>query len=188
MLGVVDESTPAYGTGSFVYALGLVVLPSGQQLTIGDELRQRLNRRNPFHWEREGPLARRHYVDVMSRFPIRMALAAQVTAPSDMSRVRALLMREQLLPVACELGVQELVIESRSAAENNRDTLTVRNWAREHGVRLRHSFGTKADPLTWLADGAAGLFSDSLLGRGDGEVGVLTSAHKLVFLRHVVQY
>ena len=186
VLGVVDESSPPFGTdGSVVYVVALAVLRRSQIDAVGSAMVHLLDRRRPLHWEREGTVVRERVVDQLCRLPVRLAAFAKITARASQNAVRRELFERQLLPAAVRLGVDELRIETRSEAENNQDRQTVRSWFRDEHHRIPTVvFATKEDPLTWIADATAGIVSDALLDRDHRYLDRLIVSHQLVHFAH----
>lgn len=74
------------------------------------------------------------------------------------------------------------MIEQRSRRENDWDRQQIRSWFRDRRLQfagIEHV--EKAEPLAWMPDAVAGIWSDVVLGRGSGfteqlaEAGVLRS-------------
>ena len=93
-----------------------------------------------------------------------------------------MLLRERLLPSAVHDGVTKLVIENRSHSQDNDEKAIVRDWFRstKHKmVDIQHV--SKQMPLTWLADAASGIWSDTLIGRGEGSLEKLANSRRLAY-------
>ena len=179
MIGIIDESTPWLTTDRtrVLYALALVIV--ADPTDIAARVTARLNRARPFHWESDtGPNVRRHLIDELAAVNGGTVLAAATCTPPGQTATRRELLQRHLMPVAAELGVIGLVIERRSQRENEHDTRAIRDWVRSEQLSWRPSISHvgKDDPLTWLADAAAGVWSDTLLQRSNGHIETLVGA------------
>ncbi len=176
-LAVVDESSPTRPDGHVLYSMGAAHLTIHERDRMSGLLAATLNRRNPFHWESEGPQVRRRMVETMGLADLRLVCASQPCLPKAQSDVRAKIWRDVLLPDASLHGVDELVIEGRSKAENDVDIVTIRNWCRDRRITMFScTFVHKSTPEAWLADAAAGIWADVCLGRPVEAFGDLLSA------------
>lgn len=184
MIGVIDESTPWFRPDRSVvlYTIALVIIDD--QSGPSARLQAGLNRRRPFHWESDpGTNVRAVLVDELCA-SVRVVVAARPCHPADQTAVRRQLLETVVLGLAYDIGVNGLVFERQSRAENERDVRTVRDWARAGRRAWRPTIEHvgKDQPTTWLADAAAGIWSDVLLGRPSGHLervaanGVLRSA------------
>lgn len=177
VFAVLDESTPELPSG-VAYVLSGVVL-------VADEARARQaaraalppDRRNPFHWHREGPAARA----AMMLCLIEVGAVAHVyvhypTARRRQERARAISLAA-LVPDLVAEGAEHLCIESRGAAADVRDRVTLLDALNpDGGVRtLTYDWRTKDEPALWLADAVCGATSDFLRG----------SAGKLKYFREL---
>lgn len=168
LTAVIDESSPQRRDGSLVYVMAAVVLDAEDCAAISAELQTMFSRRRPFHWEADkGPVVRDRMVNFIIDRQLRLFVAgASVAVPKQQNRTREVLLHQRLLPVVSEFDVHQLCIEARSAAEVNQDLRSIRNWYRDRRLRCPAiEFAGKADPLTWLADTASGIWADALLGR-----------------------
>jgi hypothetical protein len=181
VIGVIDESTPFDADGQVVYAMALVCVPGDDVPELSSFLVAALRRTRPFHWERDrGSDVRSKVVASLGARPLRLCAAAARCAPREQATVRALLLDEVLLPFAFRVGVTGFVLEQRSNSENEADGRSIRNWYRPTPERIptfRHV--GKTEPLTWLADAVSGIWSDAILGRGDGMLERLAASGNL---------
>ena len=168
-IAVVDESSPGLPSGGVLYSLAATHTTRAELDRLVATLPAVLKRKNPLHWEREGPKTRQLILNELASSEIRLVCAAGATSPRGQANLRAELWREFILPDATRHGVGQLVIESRSQAEDEADGKTIRNWCRDRRVTMfDFSFARKSDPATWLADVAAGLWAETCLGRDSG--------------------
>jgi hypothetical protein len=175
LIGVIDESTPTLSSGEVLYGLSMVLVESSQLAIVESDLKTRLGRKNPFHWESDkGPVVRAKVLDPMKYHKLELCLSALACIPSSANMARKHLLETQLLPLAKELSVAELLIETRSASENSREVALIRSWYRQKRSPMPTiSHELKARPITWSADAAAGLWTDFLLSRSPGHLDAL---------------
>ncbi len=163
MIGVIDETVPTVAVGSVYVVVGVVLLADVE--TARSELAQVIgDRKRPFHWMAEGPQRR----DAMAeRLEALGALARGFAKPCGRrGQDRA---RYSIMPTAiewaAEQGATELIIEQRAQAQDGRDRQVV---AAALGSldrpTLPVSWRTKAEPLLWAADAAAGCAHNHIIG------------------------
>jgi hypothetical protein len=140
-------------------------------------------RRRPFHWDSDkGSTNRRRMVDdVMVASRIRVCVDATLADHRHQEHTRHQLLCTYLLPVAARIGVTEFATESRTDTDNHRDVREIRNWYRTAGPMCpQMRFANKTDPLTWVADAAAGIWSDVVLDRpGEGWFTALATKQRI---------
>lgn len=181
MIGVIDESTPFCENGRVAYSLALVVFPKVDSDNLRWDLSNILNRKRPFHWADEGDRVRSNLISNMTKFPIRVHVCAALTSSKQQEEARRSLFSERLLPSMAFEGVTDLLIEQRSAAQDAKDRLLVRDWCRSIRAKMPSIVHVgKENPFTWFADAASGIWSDNLLGRGDGSLSLLANNQKLI--------
>lgn len=176
-VGVIDESSPEAGDDQVVYTVALVIVDDIDETRVRDALVATLNRRRPMHWESEGSVVKQRFVDELCRLPVTAHVCASIVSRHDQQAARAALLDERLLERAIAADAGRLVIEQRSSDENDRDRQQIRSWfrdRREQFAGIEHV--AKAEPLAWMPDTIAGIWSDALLGRGDEFIGQLVAA------------
>ena len=127
------------------------------------------------------PVVRARVIDEMCASSTTLVLAATgVVETRGQNAAREHLLHLNVLPTLARLGVERLEIESRSANEDSRDTKSIRNWYRDQQAFRcpQLAFVGKTEPVAWLADAAAGLWADALLGR-DSPIAKLVAAHRV---------
>lgn len=179
-LAVIDESTPAYSPGKVVYSMALAIVLPEDVVAVRSRLIASLRRRRPLHWESEGAVVRQRVIREVCDLPIVVHVASLIVAGNAQPSARSDLLHERLLPLAGQAGAGRLVIERRSKAEDNRDRQEIRTWFRNSDYRLTGiEHVAKDEPLTWVSDALAGVWSDVVLGRGEGHLDALFASGAL---------
>lgn len=180
MIGIVDESTPFMPNGQIAYALALIVVESQVAARLGSGLPVVLNRTRPFHWAKEGKVIRNNLIFQMTSTDLRIHVCAALTTSANQATARDILLSQRLLPSAVHDGVEKLVIEHRSHTQDGAERAFVRDWFRSSKHRMPEiEHVAKDNPLTWLADAASGIWSDALIGRGEGSLEKLANSMRL---------
>ncbi len=169
MIAVVDESSPYAAGGEIIYSVGAVLMDEAEHERLLVDLPVLLGRQRPFHWETDkGPRIRQRVVDEILHRPMTIVVAATAVlhAPRQ-NDARRMLLEDMVLPMLSRLGMTQLLIESRSSSENDRDTANIRTWYRQQRLHRQPtlSFVNKNTPSTWLADAVSGMWADAVRGR-----------------------
>lgn len=180
MIAIVDETTPEIG-GGILYAVVSAVLVASE-VEARAELTAVLgpSRRRPFRWSQEGPRAREAMVACMASIGVVGRAVVVQCGRRGQERARAIALADTVRHVLSE-GCSELLIESRSQAEDGRDrsvvldTLATVQPSRE----LRYGWHGKDEPLLWFADAAAGAVREHLQGEDAGWFGAIRGATDL---------
>lgn len=137
LTAVLDESSPHRPDGTIVYVLAAVLLDAGDTGRIAGRLSALFPRPRPFHWEDDrGSEVRGRMVGFIMEERLRLFVAgAGVTQPKLQNPTRKALLEQQLLPALAGADVEQLLIETRSQAENGKDIECIRNWYRERRPR-----------------------------------------------------
>ncbi len=183
----VDESVivgPAGGSGT--YTMAAVLADPAQCNELRSELRSLTIRPGVrLHWVSESPKRR----DLIAEAVGRMDIAAILTVGTPMERSRQERARrcclERLLYELDQVGVSEVWLESRAAAQDKRDVRLVDSARRKrlisHDVVV--TFGRPAaEPMLWLPDAVAGAMSAAL----SGEDRWLTAIDDVITVHQVV--
>lgn len=163
MIAYVDESLRQSGGGLYLVA---AVVIAGEENHL-EQLRHevdhvKLAREASFHWRNEADPQRFAMLAWIAgaKLPVR-AYVHRPTLPRHQARARAQCLKA-LLWDAKELGVKELVLESRQPHNDQKDRQSI-VWAQKAGVaaaELRYGFARpREEPLLWAADAMAGAVS-----------------------------
>lgn len=179
-VGVIDEGSPAFDVDHVVYTVALVIVDAVNEAHVRQALTATLNRKRPLHWESEGRVVKQRFVHLLCQLPVTAHVAASVVRRDAQQSARAALLDDHLLDRARSAGVDRLVIEQRSRRENDRDRQQIRSWFRDRRLQfagIEHV--EKTEPLAWMPDAVAGIWSDVVLGRGNGVAEQLAGASVL---------
>lgn len=164
-----DESVivgPPGGSGTYTMAAAVA------DSTHCDELRSELRGLTispgvRLHWVSESPKRRHLIAEAIGR----MDIAAILTVGTPMERSKQERARrcclERLLYELDQLGVSEVCVESRTAAQDRRDVRLVDTARRKRLIshQLQVTFARPTvEPMLWLPDAVAGAMSAAILG------------------------
>jgi len=107
--------------------------------------------------------------DSLCRLPIEAHVSARIAGSSEQQAARDTILIDDLLPYAIGRSVGGFQIEQRSKREDDRDRQTIRTWYRDG----QHNFTSidhvdKTEPLAWISDALAGIWTSIVLGRDGG--------------------
>lgn len=181
MIGVIDESVLEVGAATVVYSLAIVTIDNGSATALSAALGAAFPRKAPFHWERDhGAPTRRRMINEMCAAPLEIHVAAAIVRHDQQDLAREWLLGTWLLPSSARRGVGTLMIERRAALQDGRERRFVRNWYRDAGPRMPQTEHiSKEERLGWVADAAAGLWSDYVVGRNADWLDLLFSARRV---------
>lgn len=166
LIALIDESVRFDGDRShYVVAAAIVITdPSRASELIATSLFTDPARTRPFHWVREGVQARENHAS-LPRHPGGQRLRRRAS-PNQRAEprveARAAVLSEVLLPQLLDVGVTQLIIESRDdhvgglGPQDARDLRTIRNYLRPWRGAPTFEWHGKEDRLLWTADAAAG--------------------------------
>lgn len=167
LTAVLDETVPQVGAGVvYVVATALILDPTTLQAALSECLPVRVR---PFHWHKEGPVARDALLGCLERHGVVAHVLASSTGRKGQTRARAELIRATI-PKLVDDGVDHLVIESRGERDDGRDRGTILDFFREGpgpGVSFAYDWRSKKEPVLWLADAVGGAVHEHLTGRSD---------------------
>ena len=176
-VGVIDEGSPTFDDDHVVYTVVLVVVDDIDEASVRLAITATLNRKRPLHWESEGRMVKQRFVDHLCGLPVTAHVAAVIARRDAQQAARVALLDGHLLERAGAADAGRLLIEQRSKRENDRDRRDVRDWFRSSPHRFRGiTHVAKTEPLAWMPDAIAGVWSDVVLGRGNGFVEQLATA------------
>lgn len=125
-------------------------------------------RRRPFHWHREGIVAKQAMVDALGKIGV---LGRSMVVPCGRRRqekARAVGLAE-LVAQLIDDGCDELVIEARTPPQDGRDQAVILDVLRQRprvGPPMAYRWEEKRDELLWIADAIGGAVHDLLTERG----------------------
>jgi len=137
-----------------VVAAALLLEPNRARAAVVDVIAS--DRIRPFHWAHEGTQARERMLGVLKDG----AIVAHVVVHYPTGRRRQEEARRsamsELVPLVISDGAKELIIESRSAREDQRDRQSVIEAIHRAGRAIPYRWETKTEPLLWVADASVG--------------------------------
>ena len=122
-------------------------------------------RKNPFHWSREGTEARNRMIHtIIGTAVVSIAHCKQVGRSGQMPARRTMI--EMTSDWAHGEGATHLIIESGDHVTNSRDQSTLLDHHRDRGgVPFAYDWRTKQEPLLWVADALAGAVGEWVIGK-----------------------
>lgn len=162
LTAVLDETAPADKGGIYYVVAAAVLLDANVARGLLDEVLPR-NRVRPFHWAREGRQARLRMLDLIeSSGAVAHVVVHYPTGRRRQEQARTAAIAE-LIPLIVSEGASELIIESRSAREDQRDRRSVLEGLRSVPGDLSYRWDDKTEPLLWVADAVCGAVKEFLL-------------------------
>lgn len=165
MFAALDESTPELPNGIAYVMTGVVLLADDEGARRAARAVLSAERTKPFHWHREGPVARNAMIECLGE----LGAVAHVVVHSptrrrqqEAARARALSL---LVPELVAEGAGHLCIESRGTAGDLKDRIVVLDALNPIGgsSAMTYDWRTKDEPLLWLPDAVCGAVADLLL-------------------------
>jgi hypothetical protein len=163
IIAVVDEAAPADRGGIYyVVTAALLLEPNRARTALADVIPS--DRIRPFHWALEGTQARERMLGVLTEAGVVAHVVVHYpTGRRRQEEARRSAMSE-LVPLVIADGAGELIIESRSDREDQRDRRSVIDAIHRAGRAIPYRWETKSEPLLWVADAVCGAVKEYLLG------------------------
>jgi len=165
MLAVIDETTPFVGSGICYCVVSGILL--GDEIEARRSLRGVIpsERRRPFHWHEEGVTAKSAMLAALGGIGV---VARAVVVPCGRRRqeaARRVAMRSTVGHLLDD-GCDQLVIESRTAAQDGRDQALILDLLRARDITKKptYAWDRKTNELLWIADAIGGPLHEHLLG------------------------
>lgn len=162
IVAVIDEAAPADRQGIY-YIVTAAVMLDVEAVRRGLTEVVAAGRSRPFHWAAEGPQARNRMVELL----IDTGVVAHVVVHYPTGRRRQGDARRsamvELVPLVVADGATELIIESRSAREDQRDRQSVIEAMRLATQTIEYRWEPKSESLLWVADAVCGAVKEYLL-------------------------
>ncbi len=168
MIALIDEAAREGRDGIYYVVAAAVLLrdPTLASSQVAEVVPP--NRTRPFHWHKEGPVARERMVGVLSSLEVSTRVAVfHPTGRKRQERARSHLLAHHVEQLVYS-DVVELRIESRDLGsggrQDGRDRSTILGVEQALEVDVIYSHAPKTDPLLWLADAVASVAAGWLLG------------------------
>lgn len=119
------------------------------------------------HWTDERSRRRQQIIDTLCSIDAMQAIITHRSEPNRKTERYRRKCLEQLYFELTEMGVQEITLEARQAAQNRRDIahiVALQGQGQHPGLRLRHTRGGD-DPLLWIPDAVLGALNSVALGQ-----------------------
>ena len=165
VIAVIDETGPELG-GGIHYTVVAAVLVADEEVARLHMATVLPERRRPFHWHQEGPVARASILAAMVEIGV---IGRAVVVPCGRRQQEAA--RRLALSVNLEFlwteGCSTILIESRDEAGNGRDRATILDHFEDAGQRPSYAWHRKSERLLWIADALGGAVHEHLTGRDE---------------------
>jgi hypothetical protein len=161
-----DEATPEVEGALAYIVVATVLIEDDQAVAVAlKSIFADRRRSNPFHWHREGTEARERMISCLVDLgAIAHVVVHHPTGRRKQEQARADSLRV-VLPMLHHDGVSELVIESRSSQQDQRDRQTLVEFGKSHGDHsLYYGWDSKVRPELWMPDAVCGAVSNFLDG------------------------
>ena len=123
------------------------------------------DRRRPFHWEREGTIARTRIIGIAAEIGVVATADYAHVGRRGQSSARQAMLAEMVRDAAAN-RVEHVVIEASDAATVDRDRVTLlRTFEGTGGVPFRYDWRSKSERLLWFADAIAGAVGEFVVGK-----------------------
>ncbi len=163
IVAVIDETAPADRRGIY-YVVTAGLLFDVDRIRAGLDSVIPGGRKRPFHWATEGSRSRERMLELI----IDTGVVAHVVVHYPTGRRRQEEARRaaigELLPLVVAEGADELIIESRSNREDQRDRESVIEALHRTDPGILYRWENKTEPLLWVADALCGMVKEYVLG------------------------
>lgn len=174
MLALIDESTPE-GPRGVHYVVSSAVVIEELDDCRGKLLALTAARKRPFHWSSEGVQMRDAMLACFAELPVSVLTVIHYPVPAKRQEIARSSALRLLFSQLAQEGIAEAVIESRGIQDRaDRQTLIQAQTDGLIGREFVYRFDSKSEPLLWLPDAAAGIYSEAELRKGDAGQRLLT--------------
>ncbi len=165
LVAVIDESSPQNAAGGVTYVVAIAALFDPARALARLNGLFAADRRRPFHWEREGVVARTRMIEIAAEVGVVATAHYSHVGRRGQASARRVMLAEMVRDAASE-GVDHLVIEASDAATVGRDrAVLLQTFESTGGVPFRYDWRSKSERLLWLADAIAGAVGEYLVGK-----------------------
>ncbi len=165
LVAVIDESSPANTAGGITYVIAVAALFEPTRATAELSRLFTAERRRPFHWEREGAVARTRIIEIAAEVGVVASAHYAHVGRRGQAHARGSMLARMAVDIAAD-GVDHLIIEASDAATIGRDRRVLLDSFREAGgVPFAYDWRSKAEPLLWIADAIAGAVGEYVVGK-----------------------
>lgn len=160
VIAVLDETGPQMGAGVYYVVTTAVLVDHTAATTALDGFfTDTPGRVRPFHWMREGVMARQRMQDLILELGV-----VAVSVCESVGRKGQMHARRRLLAASADLVLKEgaghLVIEASDSATNRVDQQTLLDHYTK--VPFTYDWRTKHERVLWIADALGGMIADYL--------------------------
>jgi hypothetical protein len=176
IIAVLDETSPEDRRGIY-YVVTAAVLLNAEEVVTGLDGVIPSWRQKPFHWATEGTRARERMLDLIADSGVVAHIVVHYPTGRRRQEEARRLALSELLPLVVAEGAEELVIESRSTPEDQRDRGSVIEALRHaEGATIAYRWEPKAERVLWVADAICGAVKEYLLKESEEPLSRLRSA------------
>lgn len=156
LVAAIDESSPQNRAGgvSYVVAVAAMFEPARARELLDGLFGA--ERRRPFHWEREGPVARQRIIDIAADVGVSATAYFSHVSRKGQVHTRTEMIDRIVREVSAD-GVDHLIIEASDAATIGRDRRAILHaFDGAGGAPFTYDWRSKSERLLWIADAVAG--------------------------------
>ena len=178
---MIDESTPIGPLGVHYVISSAVIIEDreGARTRLEKIVEGRVK---PFHWSTEGTEKRAAMLECCGALPLSIFTVIHGPVGAKRQNVARATSLKAILRLMNENGVEEILIESRGPQDvDDRRTIIA---AQHEGIvgNLSYAFETKAEPLLWLPDAVAGIYSEAELSKTDAAETLLSLQQQVAMI------
>lgn len=184
LVAVVDESSPHNEAGGVAYVVAMAAMFDPMEATLALAGLFRAERQRPFHWEREGRVARTRIIEIADEVGVSAVAFYSHVSRKGQVRARSGMLTRVASHVASE-GVDHLIIEASDVATVRRDRHTLlETFHAAGGVPFTYDWRSKAERLLWIADAIAGAVGEYVIGKDPTWYDLLAEREILTLIPH----
>lgn len=123
------------------------------------------DRRRPFHWEREGTVARTRIIEIAAEIGVVATAYYSHVGRRGQAGARQAMLRRMVVDAASE-GIDHLIIEASDTATVGRDRrVLLQTFEPAGGVPFTYDWRPNSERVLWLADAIAGAVGEYVVGK-----------------------
>jgi hypothetical protein len=184
LVAVVDESSPQNAAGGVSYVVAVAAMFEPAQASASLNGLFEADRRRPFHWEREGPIARNRIIEIASEIGVSATAFFSHVSRKGQKHTRTEIVDRIARLVAAD-GVEHLIIEASDEATIGRDRHAIlKAFDGVGGAPFTYDWRSKSERLLWIADAVAGATAEFVTDRDSTWANRLLDAGVMTVVPH----
>ena len=181
---VVDESSPQNAAGGVSYVVAVAAMFDPTSVLGALDGLFTADRQRPFHWEREGLVARERIIEIASEAEVVATAYYSHVARRGQKHARTEMIG-RIARRAADDGVDHLIIEASDQATIGRDQHAIlQTFDGVGGAPYSYDWRSKSERLLWIADAIAGAASEFVTASDSTWADKLVAAGVLTIVSH----